>query len=301
MMKRFIILALTACAGLMSCTANSRHHERESVELSFDVVVSTQSKSLHNTKILHPEDVPFGFWAMSLPAGQSWSANSGNASIAARNAVAVFSGDSRTWKPAEQLSWQSDGSSATIIAYSPFRQDASFSLATGVTVPNFHLGAGEELLYTSPIADKRLISSGGRVLVNFQRALASVGFSVVSGLEEKRRVVVRRIVVDKAYMAGSFSSLPTPRWTPDEASLEELVCFEGEKALGGLDIVGERVDVLPHKAEKKISVLCDIWDGETVLEGQLFECAALLNWEIGKIHEYRLTLRSNYSIELQNI
>lgn len=300
MRKSWYISLLLCSLGLAACSSDALRPSSKEVNVQFNVVVAPHTKAEPVDTFVFDSKGAFGFWAMSLPGQKTWLANAQEAKMVADNAKAFYDKGLR-WSPAETFLWKDASQRMNFFAYWPYTDRVSVDAVQGIRFENYRLSEYDELLYTEPIEDQDLIQKNGVVNVVFHRALSSVSFRLSNLIPENTVVVVRSITLGPLALGGSFSSCPRPQWQADAGTTGDLRYFAGERRVTAVEQIGERLNVIPQAFEGKVTLVCDIESGKTVLPEQTFEAKAEMNWEAGKSYEYNLRITGDLRCELKKL
>ena len=274
-MNKAITHGLIAGLAIVSigCSDN-RHAHEETGELRFRALLGLSSRGETGNTCNYPTDLPFGIWALSLPANKTWNNHADGAQTFLEDCRVIWNGEA--WITDTIHNWPPDRR-VTFFAYSPYRFPAAFSTDRGIEFKNFNTAADStDLMFTGPIVDLTWKKSGGTVQTPFTRALCMVDFRVQTPVPSDMIIRLKKIALEGVAFSGNFHSLPEATWSATGDS-GEAVFFEGnlpldesEQPAGGTRLM------MPQQTRVTVKAICDIVANGNTLAGQELKTDATL-------------------------
>ena len=257
------------------------------VEISFSPAVNASTRA---TAGVYPTDAPFTVWAYSLPGGKRWKEHKQEARSLATGHNVGYNGG--RWLPAPSLEWPGK-ENVTCIACSPLGIATAFTKEKGVIMDDFDATSGILPMFTEPVADCSVGSTGGCIALPFVHALSKVEFEVRSVADST--IVIRSLTLDNIKYKGDFTSLPHPKWEAGddamrvEFSSEPVVAGRVAKSIGSRMLIGQNIN---QGAVLEIDILDK--DGNSVVQGRRIVTPTIIDmWMAGKCHKYPLNLTTS--------
>ena len=258
MKKILYILVALIFAG---CTSDERIEYDPELTLMFQPGMYMHVS--HDNVEGFTDDRNFAVKAWALPRGARWSESWANASEYLPTSVAYCKKSQKTeddgtydnlWSVADHIRWPDAGTTLTFIGYSPVSARCECTSADGVVYMTDALTEQTDFLYTQPCLDREKSQNGGVVPLIFEHAMCRIDLRAVRRVADDEKITVKRISFDDVLHKGTFTSLPSPKWTLDD-SYKEIVLFEGSEELASSPAaIGRYLFLPPQKLVTHITV-----------------------------------------------
>lgn len=256
------------------------------IDMSFSPAIISNTRASEGT---YPQDTPFDVWAYYLPQGKKWSNHHQDAQSLTNKHQVQYS--SNEWLPTPAMKWPGKDD-VTFMASSPQNIDAHCFSEKGITIQNFDAGSGVLPLFTEPVADCNVYNTHGCVALPFIHALSKIELEARSVDYTDSIIRLKHLFVDEIKYKGSFHSLPTPNWIPDEETMRVSFC-QKEILVGRVAVpVGYRM-LMGQYGNYPVVLVVDILDkeGNTVVEDRKIKASLVSDgWYPGKYYKYTLNL-----------
>lgn len=290
-MKKIQYILMLLALAILSCTNDEEVLVHE-VPVSFSPAIQYNTRAIDMGTDAYPRHVPFAVWAYSLPQKRTWAKDASSALPFMINEVISY--NSGNWLPTTPYQWRSD-QLLTFFAHSPAWADATFTLENGITIPNYDIYYGYDLMFTPAVYDRNNRFNEGCVSLPFVSAFSKVSFSVRSMVMLGRTVRLKALYIDDLAHKGTFYSLPTERWVTTDDK-HRYVFFAGDEPIGGTSQLVSTDMMMPQSLKQHIKLVVDIYDqnGKLVIPNRTIETALLTeNWKVGKYYGYTLNIYSD--------
>jgi hypothetical protein len=284
---------VASAALLTGCVLGHNQQTDEPVELRCRAIMSLNTRAQAFDKSF-PVDADLGVWAFALPREKEWEIFQPDAETLAANIRMEH--NEALWVPQTPLVWDYD-KQLTLIAYSPFEVQASYSPLHGIV---FDIYDTEEspntpLLYTDFVADQKVELNCAGVTLPFYHALSKVDVKIKTVLTNDNAVVVKKIYLEQIHTEGTFFSHPTPEWVTTSGR-RDVTLYEDE---GGWSLPAKNDTameesarlVMPQSGATRLVVVADVLRAGMYYPNQEFVTDQIkIFWEPGKYYTYSLVI-----------
>lgn len=240
----------------------------------------------------YPADLTFGVCAWSLSEKDSWKEDSQEAEVFLPLTEALPLADGKTWAFDETVMWPSRHERVTFLAYSPYEAEGKCDPNKGICYENVDVATSQtDLLYTDPIEDMSKMECGGVVSVPFRHALCGINFRIKNRVNEKEKIIIKKIELDQAKHCGDFCSLAEPQWSLRDETMP-FVFFEGTYQTGHHPAeIGRSILMLPQKLDTEVTVEYDyVTEAGTFITQKLKTTALQKTLQPGKNYTFTITV-----------
>ncbi len=286
----FVFVSLLA----LSCSRNDVREVDIPYDIVYEVMAKSSTKADSGISNDYPADMPFSVWAYALPDSEKWLTDSGKARLV-MDGVKSEHISARQWRPENGRKWEPVGENMSFFAAAPHGR-AAFDRERGVCIDNYSLGEQLSLMYVDGVVDQDKKQTHGIVPLTFVPALAHVSFYASMSLPEGYGITIKKLSLTDLCEEGDFCSKPVPTWDT-KGEPHTVLFFSGEKEISEeRSIITDRLPMIPQITETELTVLCDIFNGQTLLPNQELKTSIKMNWQSSKHCSYTLKVTHNLAL-----
>ncbi|MGN0188453.1 MAG: fimbrillin family protein [Candidatus Cryptobacteroides sp.] len=279
-MKRLSAAGFVLGAGLslISCSRDLRAPYSDPVEILFEAALQP------NTKSLFPGEDPFLLWGFK---------EDGEALL---EGVATELREDGLWEVPGGFFREDRSERLVFYAASPSDR-AAYAAGRGVVFEDYSTGENLDLLYCVTSASLEAGASPMIVPLTFVRALATLRLNIKSLVPDDIRITLRTVRLSGVVTRGDFRQFPSPCWTPSEK--DGYVFYDSSMELGDTySEIGPGRYMIPQYSSVHLTLLCDMMNGEVLLQDQPFEADFNLSLNSGKVTTYQITVNSGLELKI---